>query len=322
MLRRLNQHCTPVLLCLVFFLWAEVVHAGEQESPPTQPGRAVRVAAISFVPTKFDLQANVQQLERAFRQAQTGGAKIAVAPEGVLEGYVVNEVIHGQAKPEAMREVALKLDDPTIEHFRTLARELNMCLVFGFAEKIGPEIFNCAVFIDEAGTICGKHHKMQLAEGYHAEWWFNRLGSRSRAFETPYGRCGILICNERWNPALGKILAADGAQFFVIPSYGSCSKTQDEAVLQLGKDSGVPIVEANVGLSMLVDNNNIVALDRHQNGITFGEIHVPQGNARKTDERDRLEREFLTWREGEMKIRFEKTVQRVSEKAKLKQPQP
>lgn len=316
----MNQHGTPVLFCLVFFHWAGVVHAGEPESPPTQPGRAVRVAAISFVPTKFDLQANVQQLERAFRQAQQGGAQIAVAPEGVLEGYVVNEVIQGQAKPAAMQKVALKIDDPTIERFRALARELKMCLVFGFAELIGHEIFNCAVFIDEAGTICGKHHKMQLAEGYHADWWFNRLGSRSRTFETPYGRCGILICNERWNPALGKILAADGAQFFVIPSYGSCSKAQDEAVLQLGKENSVPIVEANVGLTMLVDNSTVVALDRRQDGITFGEIHIPQSSIRNTDERDKLEREFFSWREEEMKVRFEKTAQRAAEKSELKQP--
>lgn len=316
--KRTNQHRAPVLLCLMLFHCAGFVHAGEQASPPTQPGRAVRVAAISFVPTKFDLQANIQQLERAFRQAQQGGAQIAVAPEGVLEGYVVNDVIQGQAKPEAMQKVALKIDDPTIERFRALARELKMCLVFGFAELIEHEIFNCAVFIDEAGTICGKHHKMQLAEGYHADWWFNRLGSRSRAFETPFGRCGILICNERWNPALGKILAADGAQFFVIPSYGSCSKAQDEAVLQLGKENSVPIVEANVGLTMVVDNRSVVALDRHQDGITFGEIHVPQLNTRNPDERDRLESDFLTWREEEMKVRFEKTVQRVSEKSDLK----
>lgn len=320
--RRLSVHCVPVMLSLVCLLAVEVMHAAELEPPPSQSGSALRVAAISFVPSKFDLKANVQQLERAFRQAQQGGAQLAVAPEGALEGYVVNEVINGQAQPEAMREVALKIDDPTIKHFRNLARELKMCLVFGFAEKIGNEIFNCAVFIDEAGTICGKHHKMQLAEGYHADWWFNRLGSRSRSFETPFGRCGILICNERWNPTLGNILAADGAQFFVIPSYGSCSKAQDDAVLQLGRENAVPVVEANVGLTMLVDNDKIVALDRHQNGITFGEIHVRQSNIRNLDERDRLEREFLSWRENEMKVRFEKTLQRVSEKSKFKRPQP
>ena len=40
------------------------------------------------------------------------------------------------------------------------------CLVFGLAEQIGGDVFNCAVFIDRDGEIGGKHHKMQLAEGY------------------------------------------------------------------------------------------------------------------------------------------------------------
>lgn len=61
------------------------------------PGRAaesvasqnVRVAAISFVPKKFDLASNADRLERSFRKAAAGGAKVAVAPEGALDGYVV-----------------------------------------------------------------------------------------------------------------------------------------------------------------------------------------------------------------------------------------
>src|SRR5688572_15128528 len=62
------------------------------------PEKKVRVAAISFVPTKFDLQGNASRLEQAFRTARQRGAQIAVAPEGVLEGYVVNEVISGEAE--------------------------------------------------------------------------------------------------------------------------------------------------------------------------------------------------------------------------------
>ena len=46
---------------------------------------------------------------------------------------------------------------------------------------------------------------MQLAAGYHESSWFNRLGARSRAFATPFGKCGVLICNDRWNPDLARI---------------------------------------------------------------------------------------------------------------------
>lgn len=271
-------------------------------------GTMVRVAAISLVPVKFDLPGNAKRLEQAFRQAQQGGAKIAVAPEGVLEGYVVNEVIAGKAKPEAMREVALAMDDPVIRRFQELARELQMCLVFGFAERVGGEIFNGAVFVDETGRIRGSHHKMQFAEGCDPDWWFNRPGMRCRTIDTPYGRCGILICNERWNPQLARILALDGAQFLVIPSYGTRSTPQDEAVLRLGRENGLPVVEANVGVTLVADRGKIVAVDRKEEGITFGEIGIPPVIPSRPAERDKLEGEFLAWRDHEMKVRREKAL--------------
>lgn len=275
----------------------------------------IRVAAISFVPAKFDLPGNVVRLEAAFRSASQAGAKIAVAPEGVLEGYVVNEVISGKATAEEMKKVALRIDDPILAKFQQLAVELKLCLVFGFAESIGDELFNCAVFIDSSGHICGKHHKMQLAEGSHSDWWFNRLGSHSRAFDTPFGRCGIMICNERWNPKLAKILALDGAQFLLIPSYGSCAKDQDEAVLRLATDNHLPVVEANVGVTMIVDKNRISFVDRESECITVGDITIAGPPTNDVTERDRIEREFLEWRHQEMAKRYEQTIQRNAEKS-------
>jgi predicted amidohydrolase len=274
-------------------------------------GTKVRVAAISFVPTKFDLAGNADRLERLFRQAKAGGAQIAVAPEGCLEGYVVNEIIAGQASAEKMREVALPIDDKVIQRFQTLARELHMCLVFGFAERIGSDVFNCAVFIDHGGEICGKQHKMQLAEGYHASWWFNRLGAHNRAFDTPYGRCGVLICNDRWNAELARIPVLDGARLLVIPAMGSRSKSNDEAVLSRGRENGIPVIEANVGVTLIVNGGEIVAVDRSEEGITYATITIPPAVEPSPEERDRQERLFLEWREEEMVRRYEKTMSKL-----------
>ena len=151
----------------------------------------VKVAAISFVPEKFALQKNADRLEVMYRKAAAGGAQLALAPEGVLEGYVVNEIIAGDVPAARMNEAAISIRSPVIGRFRALARELDMCLAFGFAERIGRDVFNCAAFIDQQGRLCGKYHKMQLAEGSHRSWWFNRLGRRSRACNTPFGRCGF-----------------------------------------------------------------------------------------------------------------------------------
>jgi predicted amidohydrolase len=278
----------------------------------------VRVAAISFVPTKFDLHGNADRLERAFRQAKLGGAQIAVAPEGALDGYVVNEIIAGKFPPEKMGEVAIPLDHPIIQRFQRLATELEMSLVFGLAERMEDDVYNAAIFIDHEGLIRGKYHKMQFAEGYDPAWWYNRLGRGSRAFDTPFGRAGILICNDRWNPSLARIPVLDGARFLLIPAMGSRGEKQDEAVRSRGRENGVPIVEANVGVTLIVDDGRIVAVDRREEGITFGEITIPPPVASQDEERDRVEKEFLRWREQEMKVRLEKTLEKVRKESAAK----
>jgi predicted amidohydrolase len=272
--------------------------------------QTVDVAAISFVPEKFDLAGNADRLETSFRDAAEGGAKLAVAPEGVLEGYVVNQIIGGGARPEAMHDVAITMRGAVIRRFRNLAKELGISLVFGCAEKIGKDVFNCAVYIDENGKLCGKYHKMQLAEGSHRSWWFNRLGKQSRAFNTPYGRCGFLICNDRWNPDIARIPVLDGARFLLIPSFGSRSKSQDLAVLARARENGVPIVEANVGVTMVVNKGEIVALSRKQTNILFATIDIPAPPSPAN--RDVHERKFLAWRKKEMPQRYAKTMKGIS----------
>jgi N-carbamoylputrescine amidase len=272
----------------------------------------LNVAAISFVPKKFDLESNANQLQIMFREAAAKGAQLALGPEGVLEGYVVNQIIAGEVSAKQMRNVALSLQSPVINRFRALARELNMCLAFGLAEAIDKDVYNCAVFIDQTGRIRGKYHKMQLAEGYHSSWWYNRLGKNSRAFQTPYGRAGFLICNDRWNADIARIPVLDGARYLLIPSFGSRSKTQDKAVLARARENGVPIIEANVGVTLIISQGEIVARSRKQTTITYGTIAIPASPSKQN--RDTHEQTFLDWRKKEMPARYKKTQKRKQQK--------
>ena len=86
-------------------------------------------------------------------------------------------------------------------------------------------------------------------------------------------------------------------------------------MLSRGKENGVPVVEANVGVTLVVDGGRISAVDRHEEGITFGQITIPPATAPRPEERDRVEREFLQWRLQGMKRRYDRTRQRLREKA-------
>lgn len=159
----------------------------------------VVVAAISFVPKKWDIAANTQRLVGLVTQAarETPKPELVLAPEGILEGYVVADIYENGVAPEQMRSVALTDDSPAIQELRLLAMELDVCLAFGYAESVGTVVRNAAMFIDHNGEICGKYHKLQLAEGYIDGNWYNELGQSGRAFDTPLGRVGFLICNDR-----------------------------------------------------------------------------------------------------------------------------
>ena len=155
--------------------------------------KTIKVTAISLKPTKWDKPGNADAMERFFRKAAEDGPDLILQTEGVLEGYVIMDVIEGRKTADELVETAEPIDGEYIRRFQDLAKELKTCLAFGFAERIGGEVFNAAIFIDTEGEILGRYHKTQLAEGTDESWIFNRVGSTIRAFDTPFGRAGFVI---------------------------------------------------------------------------------------------------------------------------------
>lgn len=274
---------------------------------------SVEVAAISFKPAKWDKAANAERMEALFVQAAEKRPQLIVTTEGALEGYVVMDVIEGRASAEALLAVAEPIDGPYIRRFQKLARSLNTCLAFGFAERIGDEAYNCALFLDQQGEICGRYHKVQLAEGTHPSWYFNRVGNRLRAFDTPLGRAGFVICNDRWNPEIVRTLVLDGARIILIPSYGDKSKRQNQAVLARARENGVPIVEANVGMNLMISKGEICAYQWGNDQITYGVVEIPL--APSTAIARQAEQAYREAQPSAMEQRYQKTVARINQAA-------
>ena len=51
---------------------------------------------------------------------------------------------------------------------------------------------------------------------------------------------------------LARLPVLDGAKLLLIPSYGSAERSNDETVLARARENGVAIVEANVGVLLMV----------------------------------------------------------------------
>ena len=278
----------------------------------------IKVTAISMKPKKWDKPHNADTVEALFREAAMDKPDLVLTTEGVLEGYVVTNVIEEPERAEAMLEIAEPIDGPYIRRFRELAKELGTCLSFGFAERIGREVYNAAIVIGPDGEICGKYHKTQLAEGTHDSWSFNRIGKTVRAFDTPVGRVGVLICNDRFNPLIARTLVMDGAQLLLIPSYGSKTRDQNQMVLARARENGVPIVNANVGMNLVISKGEAVAYKWGNDQITTAYIDVP--TMPSTSAARSMEREYLERRGPKMEANCRNTMKRISSEREQAEP--
>jgi len=266
----------------------------------------VKVSAISFKPTKWQKAANADAMTALFTEAAQAKPQAILLTEGALEGYVVADVYEGRVPAAELLAIAEPLDGPYIRHFQQLARQLRTCLCFGFAELSGGDVYNTAIFLDSTGEIRGRYHKVQLAEGTHPTWRYNRVGNQIRAFDTPIGRAGIVICNDRWNPLITRTLVLDGARVIFIPSYGSRSSAQNQTVLARARENGVPIVEANVGMNLIVSQGEIAAYKWGNDQISSAEIAIPHPPS--TDGARAAEAAYLRQQGPEMERRYAQTM--------------
>lgn len=266
-----------------------------------------RVAAISCRPQKWDKAGNADRLEAFFREAAREKPALMVATEGMLEGYVIMDAVWHRERTAALLDIAEPLKGPYMTRFRKLARSLRACLCFGFAERRGRNAHNSTVFIDHEGNICGTYHKLTEGVGAHPTWNFWRPGRQIRAFDTPLGRCGMLICSDRWMPLLARTLVLDGAQFLLIPTYGSVGKQQNETVIARGRENGVPVVQANAaGNNLIVSKGEVVAYAQGVDRITVGCIDVPLMPSTATARA--AEREFLKYQRRIEKAHYNATM--------------
>lgn len=68
-------------------------------------------------------------------------------------------------------------------------------------------------------------------------------------------------------------------------AYGERGKRQNQAVLARGRENGIPIVEANVGMNLIVNRGEIAAYAWGHNRITTAQVELPWPVASETARR-------------------------------------
>lgn len=175
-----------------------------------EPRPPLRVALIQFKPTKAEVSANVEAIRRAIT-AQSGLADLIVLPETSLSGYFLEGGVAESAV--TVEEVVELLGSPP---------DIGPDIVIGFYERWRRRLYNSAAYLearDGVWKLRHVHRKMFLPTyGVFDEARFVEPGTEVKAFDTRFGRVGMLICEEMWHSLPATILALDGAELLVVPS--------------------------------------------------------------------------------------------------------
>lgn len=172
------------------------------EAPKPRP---VKLAAIRLHPKGPDPVARFVELSTTQVPA---GTDVILLPEGIT--------VVGTNKTYA--DVAEPVPGPTTQRLGDLARTKNAWVVAGVYEREGRLIYNTAVLIDRAGRLAGRYRKVYIPRE-ELEGGITP-GSDFPAFDTDFGKVGMMIC---WDvqyadPARG--LALRGAELILMPIWG------------------------------------------------------------------------------------------------------
>jgi predicted amidohydrolase len=176
---------------------------------PRSPESPLRIACVQFEPRVGEKSANVARTLGWIEQAADGGAKLVVLPELCNSGYVF------QTRQEAFELAEAIPDGTTTQQWMRIARERDVYLVAGIAERAGQSLYNSAAVVGPDGFV-GVYRKNHL---WGEENLFFEPGDLGvPIFHTPIGRIACAICYDIWFPEVFRLAALQGADLLCVPT--------------------------------------------------------------------------------------------------------
>ncbi len=168
-------------------------------------------AALAQIDTRLgNVSANLEKHLALVREARSSGADLLVFPELSLTGYVLQDLVPTVAHRPSQ-------DDPVFKPLLEASRTLD--LVVGFVDEDSRHRFFISSAYLSRGEVTHVHHKVYLPTyGLFDEGRFFAWGNSIEAFDTRFGRAGMLICEDFWHASPPYLLWLDGADLFLFSS--------------------------------------------------------------------------------------------------------
>ena len=170
----------------------------------------IKIALAQISSKLGDVQANLDKHLEIIEEAQQKGADLVIFPELSLTGYALQDLaVNAALRPHQ--------EDPVFNALLDVSKEID--LMVGFVHEDHRHRFYIAAAYLSEDKILHIHNKIYLPTyGMFDEGRFFAEGDSVRAFNTRFGRVGMLICEDFWHASLPYLLWLDGADILLFSS--------------------------------------------------------------------------------------------------------
>ena len=219
----------------------------------------VKIAATQVAPHFLDRDKTVEKACKLIADAAENGVKLIVFPEAFISGYPdwVWVVPNGNGKMlgdlySELVENAVSIPDDATRQLCQAAKEAGIYVAMGVHERnseaSGATLFNTLLYIDNQGTIIGKHRKL-IPTGGERLVWGQGDGNTLPVFETDFGKLGGLLCWENFMPLARQAMYLGGTQIYAAPTWDS-SENWLLSMRHIAREGGMFVISVCQALKM------------------------------------------------------------------------
>ncbi|CAK4867130.1 unnamed protein product [Aphanomyces euteiches] len=237
-----------------------------------------------------NIDENISKAEKLVREAAAQGAQIIQLQELFETPYFC------QKQKSDYYAYATELEqNKAINHFKKIAKELQVVLPISFYEKKNNARYNSLAVIDADGEVLGKYRKSHIPDGpgYEEKFYFNPGDTGFKVWNTRYAKIGVGVCWDQWYPEAARCMALMGAEFLFYPTAIG-TEPQDSTIDSKDHWQMCMLGHAASNLVPVIASNRIGLEADEDSSITFygsSFIAGPMGN--KVVEASRTEEEVL-----------------------------
>ena len=185
-----------------------------------------------------DPAANLQATLAKVEQAAADGANIVCTQELFATEYFCQSEDHDNFR------LAESIPGAATEAFQRLAKRCGIVIVVSLFEKRSAGVYhNSAAVIDADGSLLGIYRKMHIPDDplYNEKFYFTPGDLGFRAWDTRFGKIGVLICWDQWYPEAARLTAMQGAELLFYPTAIGWHPSEKEKYGEQQRDAWQPI---------------------------------------------------------------------------------